>query len=90
MSSLALEIDVALQRLDHHSRLRPHRRHRHPRLALRSGCKHIGGPCVDGRECRAYGITHVAAAILLQADTFLRFDVRQRMLAASLGLSVVP
>jgi len=39
---------------------------------------------------RAYDITHVAAARLLKADTFLSFDGKQRTLAGLLGLNVAP
>ena len=39
---------------------------------------------------RAYDITHVAAATVLKADTFLSFDQRQRQLASLVGLTVAP
>ena len=39
---------------------------------------------------RAYDITHVAAARVLNADVFLSFDSRQRALAELLGLKVAP
>ena len=42
------------------------------------------------RLCRAYDITHVAAALLLKVTTFLSFDKKQRVLATSVGLIVAP
>lgn len=35
-------------------------------------------------------ILHIAAAIILRADTFLTFDKRQAKLAAAAGLRVAP
>lgn len=39
---------------------------------------------------RAFDILHVAAALLLKADTLLSFDARQRSLATACGLRVEP
>lgn len=39
---------------------------------------------------RAYDITHIAAASLLNADILLSFDGRQRALAAVVGIAVAP
>jgi predicted nucleic acid-binding protein len=39
---------------------------------------------------RSLDILHVAAAKLLRANEFVSFDRRQRILAASAGLKVVP
>ena len=35
-------------------------------------------------------ILHIAAALILRADTFLTFDKRQAKLAAAAGLTVAP
>lgn len=40
--------------------------------------------------CRAYGITHVAGAMVLEADIFLSFDQHQRSRARAAGLPVGP
>ena len=39
---------------------------------------------------RAYDITHVAGALILGADTFLSFDLKQRTLAIQVGLAAAP
>lgn len=39
---------------------------------------------------RAYDITHIAAATLLNAGILLSFDGRQRALAALVGLAAAP
>ena len=39
---------------------------------------------------RSLDLLHVAAAVLLQADTFFSFDERQRQAAAGEGMTVKP
>ena len=51
-------------------------------------CQAISAAHTLSTGSRAYDITHVAAARLLSADTFLSFDSRQRTLAGLLGLKV--
>jgi predicted nucleic acid-binding protein len=53
-------------------------------------CRRISETHTSSTGSRAYDITHVAAAIVLKADTFLSFDGRQRTLAGLLGLMVAP
>jgi predicted nucleic acid-binding protein len=53
-------------------------------------CSRISEAHTLSTGSRAYDITHVAAAVVLKADTFLSFDGRQRTLAGLLGLAVVP
>ena len=53
-------------------------------------CRSISAAHTLATGSRAYDITHVAAARVLQADTFLSFDQRQRTLASLLGLNVAP
>lgn len=53
-------------------------------------CRRVSAAHTLSSGSRAYDITHVAAAILLKADTFLSFDARQRTLAQRLGLTVAP
>lgn len=53
-------------------------------------CRRISATHTLATGSRAYDITHVAAAVLLKAETFLSFDGRQRTLAALVGLSVAP
>jgi len=53
-------------------------------------CRRISATQTLTTGSRAYDITHVAAAVVLRADTFLSFDGRQRTLAGSVGLNVVP
>ena len=55
-----------------------------------SECRSISAAHTFATGSRAYDITHVAAARVLKADTFLSFDQRQRTLAALLGLNVAP
>lgn len=55
-----------------------------------SECQSISKAHTLSTGSRAYDITHVAAARVLKADTFLSFDGKQRALAALLGLSVAP
>lgn len=53
-------------------------------------CRCISATHTLATGSRAYDITHVAAAVLLKAETFLSFDGRQRTLAGLVGLSVAP
>lgn len=53
-------------------------------------CRSISAAHTLSTGSRAYDITHVAAARLLKADTFLSFDGKQRTLAGLLGLNVAP
>ena len=53
-------------------------------------CRRISAAHTLSTGSRAYDITHVAAAIVLRADTFLSFDGRQRTLAMLVGLNVAP
>lgn len=53
-------------------------------------CRRISAAHTSTTGSRAYDITHVGAAVLLKADTFLSFDGRQRTLAVTLGLAVAP
>ncbi len=53
-------------------------------------CRRISEAHTSSTGSRAYDITHVAAAVVLKADTFLSFDGRQRTLAGLLGLMVAP
>ena len=53
-------------------------------------CRRISATHTLATGSRAYDITHVAAAVLLKAVTFLSFDGRQRTLAGLVGLSVAP
>jgi hypothetical protein len=55
-----------------------------------SECRRISTAQTISSGARAYDITHVAAALVLKADTFLSFDARQRTLAAQFGLNVAP
>jgi predicted nucleic acid-binding protein len=41
-------------------------------------------------QCRTLDILHVAAALELKAETVASFDNRQRQLASSTGLNLVP
>ena len=53
-------------------------------------CRRISAAHTLSTGARAYDITQVAAACVLQADTFLSFDGKQRTLAGLLGLTVAP
>lgn len=53
-------------------------------------CRRISATHTLATGSRAYDITHVAAAVLLKAETFLSFDGRQRTLAGLVGLGVAP
>ena len=56
-------------------------------------CRRISTTHTLTTGARAYDITQVtqvAAACVLQADTFLSFDGKQRKLAGLLGLTVAP
>ena len=55
-----------------------------------SECRRISSAHTVSAGSRAYDITHIAAAYLLKADTFLSFDGRQWTLASLLGLNVAP
>lgn len=61
-----------------------------PANAHWSECRRISAAQTLTMGTRAFDITHVAAAVLLKADTLLSFDGRQRTLAGSLGLNVAP
>jgi hypothetical protein len=41
-------------------------------------------------QCRTLDILHVAAALEFKANTLASFDSRQRQLAASVGLDLLP
>jgi len=54
-----------------------------------------GGCCISSLHTlntgsRAYDITHIAAAVPLNADVLLSFDGRQRTLATLVGIAVAP
>ena len=53
-------------------------------------CRRISTTHTLATGSRDYDITHVAAAVLLKAETFLSFDGRQRTLAGLVGLCVAP
>lgn len=53
-------------------------------------CRRISATRTLATGSRAFDITHVAAAVLLKAETFLSFDGRQRTLAGLVGLRVAP
>lgn len=53
-------------------------------------CRRISAAQTLTAGSRAYDITHVAAAVVIKANTFLSFDGRQRTLAGSVGLNVAP
>ena len=55
-----------------------------------SECRSISTAHTLATGSRAYDITHVAAARVLKADTFLSFDQRQQTLANLVGLSTAP
>lgn len=53
-------------------------------------CRSISAAHTLSGGYRVYDITHVAAALVLKADVFLSFDMKQRTLAAAVGLMVGP
>jgi predicted nucleic acid-binding protein len=53
-------------------------------------CRRLSAAHTPAMGARAYDITHVAAALLMGADTFLSFDSRQRSFATAAGLIVAP
>lgn len=53
-------------------------------------CRRLSEAHTTALGARAYDITHVAGALLMEADVFLSFDQRQRTLAVVVGLAVAP
>jgi predicted nucleic acid-binding protein len=50
----------------------------------------LSGQYASQHLCRALDVLHVAAALLLETPLFASFDQRQRQLALSVGLKVLP
>ena len=61
-----------------------------PAAAHWSECCRLSGTHTLSLGCRAFDITHVAASVIMGADTFLSFDQKQRTLAFQAGLMVGP
>jgi len=58
--------------------------------ALFKGAMELSRRFAAARQCRTLDTLHVAAAVEFKAETIASFDHRQRKLAASAGLNLLP
>jgi predicted nucleic acid-binding protein len=58
--------------------------------ALFKGAMELSKRFTAAHQCRTLDILHIAAALEFRAETIASFDQRQRKLAASAGLNLLP